>query len=180
MSDKIDFKTEQIAGSKLEQLANDSANVVYEYSHDTPEGFMEPEDQATVLRDLVATFDYFCRGNRDACDEHVREQVMTANKKFRTFQRLYPMVFANITVRALDAQMTDRLDKVRKLSMLFVMERWKGDGDEEQKHARAMHTAMRISMRDTKPEDLEHAGVADVSMTPMSASEFGESTVKQG
>lgn len=179
MSDKLDFKTQHIAGDKLKELASDSKNVVYEYTHDAPEGIMSPEEQAGILRDLVATFDYVCRKNRDASDEQVREQIMTSSNKFRTFQRLYPMVFANITVRALDADMRDRLDKVRKLSMLFVMERWKGDGDEEEKHARAMHTAMRVSMRDTRPEDLEHAGVADVSMTPMSISEFGESTVKQ-
>ena len=177
----MELKTEQIEASRLQKLADDSSNVVYEYTHDTPSGWMPPEAQATTLRDLVASFDYICRQFRDACDEEVRERIMRGNKKFRMFQQLYPMVFANVTVRALDDDMAERLDKIRKLSMMFIMERWKGEGDEGTRHARAMHTAMRLSMReqnstdDIRPENV----VSGVQMTPMSAAEFGETTVKQ-
>ena len=177
----MELKTQQIESSRLQSLAEDSGNVVYEYTHDQPAFTMRPEEQAASLRDIVASFDYLCRKNDDACDEQIRDQVMAGNKRLRFFQELYPMIFASITVRAKTPEMVVRLDKVRKLSMMFIMERWKGEGDEETKHARAMHTAMRLSMRETVASD-RHASasvVEDVRMTPMSVTEFGECTVKQ-
>ena len=177
----MELKTQQIESSRIQSLAEDPRNIVYEYTHDQPTRKMEPEAQATSLRDIVASFDYLCRENSDACDEQLRDQVMAGNKKLRLFQELYPLIFASITVRAKTPEMVLRLDKVRKLSMMFIMERWKGEGDDETKHARAMHTAMRLSMRDTVASDKTASAsvVQDIRMAPMSVTEFGECTVKQ-
>ena len=178
----MELATQQIEASRLQGLADDASNVVYEYTHDEPAGVMTPEAQATSLRDIVASFDFLCRKDPDGCDEKLRDQVLTGNRQLRMFQQLYPMVFASITVRAKTPEMVLRLDKVRKLSMMFIMERWKGDGDEETKHARAMHTAMRLSMREASASDRSAPGSVindEIKMTPMSASEFGECTVKQ-
>ena len=183
----MELKTQQIESSRLQILAEDPKNVVYEYKHDSPAGVMAPEKQATAIRDIVASFDYLCRKQPMAGDEHMRDQLMTGNPHLRWFQQLYPRVFASVTLRATTPDAKARLDKVRKLSMMFVMERWKGEGDEETRHARAMHTAMRLSMREATPSDLLAPGSTVVSeedekalnMAPMSASEFGECTVNQ-
>ena len=183
----MELKTQQIEASRLQRLAQDPANVVYEYTHDSPVGVMAPEKQATALRDISASFDYLCRTQATASDEQMRDQVMTGNRHLRLFQQLYPMVFASVTVRATNSEAVARLDKVRKLSMMFVMERWKGEGDEETRHARAMHTAMRLSMRNATDSDRLAPGSTVVApedeqalqMSPMSASEFGACTVNQ-
>ena len=178
----MELKTEQIEASRLQKLAEDRSNVVYEYTHDAPGGWMAPQAQAETLRDLVASFDYLCRQKKKASDEEIRERIMQANAKFRMFQQLYPMVFANVTIRVLDDSMSLRLDKIRKLSMMFIVERWKGEGDDDTRHARAMHTAMRLSMREHGSADTitpEGVIASDVKMTPMLASEFGETTVNQ-
>lgn len=175
----MELKTQQFHAERLRELAEDRSNLVYEYTHDAPEQVLAPQVQGELLRDIVFAFDKVCREHKDYCDERIREHIMRANSKFRLFQRLYPLVFASVTVRAKTPDMIQRIDKVRKLSMLFIMERWKGEGDEGEQHARAMHTAMRISMRDRRATDTGQEAPADVSMAPMDSSEMGECTVNQ-
>lgn len=171
----------QMQQDKLRELARDRANLVYEYTHDSPERVLDAGTQARLLREIVFEFDATCRANRTWEDEHIREHIMKANSEFRTFQALYPLVFASVTYRAKNAEAVARLDKTRKLSMLFIMERWKGEGDEGERHARAMHTAMRVAMRERTAADegTEVTPPTDVPMTPIDASEMGECTVNQ-
>lgn len=175
----LELKTQQFKADRLKELAKDRRNVVYEFTHDQPEAFLSPERQATLLRDIIFGFDKACRDFKDWSVEHLREHVLSRHPETRVFQRLYPLVFASVTVRATTPDMVSRLDKVRKLSMLFIMERWKGEGDEGEKHARAMYTAMRVSMRERRATDVGAEAPEGVAMTPMDASEMGECTVHQ-
>jgi hypothetical protein len=180
----MELETRRIDADKIKELVKKDTNVVFEYVHDTPDGSMDPEQQASVLRDITVAFDAGCRANKTMCDEAIRETIMRRRKPFRKFQRFYPLVFGSVTKRVTTADAKEQLDKFRKLAMLFIVERWKGEGGEDDKHARAMHTALRISMRDKREGDAdETTAKADlpegVTITPMHVSEFGDCTVNQ-
>ncbi len=174
--------------TKLRELADNPTNVVYHHVYDTPAEILPPQEQIEVFRAMIAAFDGAAIAFPGACDEALRERVLR-NDRVRRFQRLYPSVFASCTYRALTPDMEAELDKYRKGAMVCLTERLAGEGDEDEKGARAMHTGMRLAMRDTKPEDLENgvsldsaaadAGVNASQMTPMDRMALGPSTVRQ-
>lgn len=180
--------TETFNETKLREIADQPGSTVYAYEYDEPETILDAASQIALYRSVVAAFDGAAIAYPDNCDEALREKLMR-HPRVRQFQRLYPKVFASSTVRAHDADMEARLDTVRKMGMVILTERWKGEGDEDQKAARAMHTGMRMAMRDTKAEDLEgavkldsaaeDAGVDASQMRPLSRFELGPSTVRQ-
>lgn len=182
-------RTETVAGDRLRELANRPDHTVYEYTYEEPEAVMMPEEQIAVFRAIVAGFDGVCQVYPGACDEELRERVLGNNERVRLFQRIYPKVFAFSTVRVLDPEMEERLDKTRKGNMAMLIERAMGEGDEDMKAAKAMQMSMRLAMRSTKPEDLEgsvsldaaaqEAGVATDAMRPLNRFELGPSTVRQ-
>lgn len=186
---EIVTRTETVTQNRLRDIANKPNHTVYEYTYDTPETTLEPQQQIALFRGIVSAFDGLCQRHKDLCDEALRERLLASSDGARLFQRLYPYLFAACTVRALDDDMLLRLDKTRKANMASLLERWKGDGDEDMKAARAMSTAMRLSMRPTRAEDLENSVRLDqqleearapaAALTPLDPAELGPSTVRQ-
>jgi hypothetical protein len=196
-------RTEQVSASRLADIADQPDTTVYGYVYDVPSTTLRPEVQVELYRDIVAGFDDMCVRHPDLCDEGLRELILQT-KDACLFQTLYPKVFASSTYRALCPEMEERLDKTRKISMYMLAERLHGEGDDDEKAARAMCAGMRVSMRDTRAEDImdgvqlaapdtdanaDADGDADgdaaataalAKLTPMDRREFGDSTVRQG
>ena len=189
-------RTETVTASRLEELANTSDTTVYGYTYRVPEATLDAGTQITLYKQIVDLFDAACVEAPDLCDEGLREAVLASSDQVQLFQRLYPKVFASSTYRALNPVMEERLDKTRKISMYMLAERLHGDGDDDERAARAMCAGMRIAMRETTEEDLKdgvqlaagpsqtpseaEAAAALSVMTPLDRREFGDSTVKQG
>ena len=184
--------TELTSAAKAAKLAENPKNVVYEYTYDKPERELPPGTQMANLRDIVTGFDAACRRYPAACDEALREMTLEGHDDLRLFQRLCPKLFASCTVRALDADMEERLDKCRKMAMYMLMEKCRTDGGtDEEREARAMFAGMRLSMTELTPEvaasessvrldaSMKTAGIQPEAMKPMSRYEMGESTVHQ-
>lgn len=193
MTEIIKPRTAQLTPSELEKLADDADNEVYGYVYDAPETTLPPQQQVELFKDIVQAFDAECVRVPGASDECMREAVLHSFPARRLFQRLYPKVFASCTFRVVNPDMEERLDKTRKISMYMLAERLYGEGDDDERAARAMCAGMRISMRDTREEDVkdgielagpgcpaEGSSSAAAAMTPLSRDEFGDSTVKQG
>lgn len=184
--DGIKTHTEKVTPERLSELAESKDTTVYEYTYDRPETTLDARTQITLFKAIVQMFDAACAADATACDEAIREKILKPSEDLRLFQRLYPKVFASCTVRARNAEMEERLDKTRKISMLMLAERLQGDGDEDEKAARAMCAGMRIAMRDSIEEDFKNSeihqapGEVASTMTPLDRRELGESTVKQG
>ncbi len=174
---------------RVAALAGKKGVTVYKYTHDAPEGHMEPAQQVHCYREICAGFDAGCRASKTASNEALREQVLEGHPDFRQFQRLYPKIFAASTVRAVNSAVEFELEKARKLYMLYMVERWTGKGNEEDKAARAMTFATRMSLRDTteadrqgplatRLDDLPQA--ADLpKLTPLDVSTFGGKVINQ-
>lgn len=188
MADIIKPRTEHLSSSELEKLADNAGNEVYGYVYDAPETTLPAQQQVDLFKAIVEAFDAECVRTPNASDECMREAVLHSFPTHRLFQRLYPKVFASCTFRVLNADMEERLDKTRKISMYMLAERLYGEGDDDERAARAMCAGMRISMRDTREDDVkdgvELTGPGDAAaisaMTPLRRDEFGESTVNQG
>ena len=136
-------------------LAGTEGVTVYQYTHDTPDVVMDPETQAHCLRHISEAFDSACRADRTASAEAMRETVLTLYPILRTFQQAHPKTFASITVRATTPEVRLVLEKARKMAMLGAVERWKGEGSEQDKSARVMNIAARVSMRPTREDDFQ-------------------------
>lgn len=182
--------TNKYSEEKLAALAANPSNVVMKHVYDTPEAVLSPEDQIQAYKAIIMAFDTACVKYPSETDEALRERVLNARSSIRLFQRLYPKVFAYSTVRKLDSGMEERLDKVRKVSMLMLVERLSGEGTEEEKAARALSVGMRIAMRPTTSEDraagtqvldsqVRDAGVSESQLKPMNRFELGETSVRQ-
>jgi hypothetical protein len=191
---QVDGPTLQMSAmpvDKVAAMAGQKGVTVYKYTHDAPEGRMNPQHMAEALRDICAAFDDACRAQRNASNEALREQVLRGNDTHRQFQHFYPKVFADVTVRVLTPAMETALEKARKLYMLYMVELWQGKGTEEEKAARAMTIATRLSMRDTtdadrsgpfttRLEDIPEAARTPLpSLTPLDVSTFGGRVINQ-
>jgi hypothetical protein len=179
---------------RIAQLATAPHTTVYRYTNDAPEGTMTYREQADALRDLCASFDALCVRQPGASVEALRQTVLRSAPALRTFQRLYPMLFAAVTVRATSQEALLALEKYRKTAMAFIATNLEGRGSASDREAQAMTLAARIAMRDTRPEDLqgglatrldETAGVpggasAAAALTPLSVTSFGGTVVHQG
>ena len=193
MAEILKPRTAQLTPSELEKLADTADNEVYGYVYDAPETTLPPQQQVDLFKDIVQAFDVECVRAPAASDECMREAVLHSFPARRLFQRLYPKVFASCTFRVVNADMEERLDKTRKISMYMLAERLYGEGDDDERAARAMCAGMRISMRDTREDDVKDGveltrpgGDSDskdsdtAAITPLNRDEFGETTVKQG
>jgi hypothetical protein len=189
------LRTEQLNTETLTALADNADNTVYGYAYDVPETTLDPATQVALFKDIVAAFDAYCVDEPTLCDEGLREKVLgtSPSSPTRLFQRLYPKVFAAVTYRALSAAMEERLDKTRKINMYMLAERLYGEGDDDERAARAMCAGMRISMRDTNDDDVKDGVQLDAALssstststptptlTPLDRRELGETTVHQG
>ena len=176
---------------KVAALAGKKGVTVYNYTHDAPMGTMDPATQIQAFRDICAAFDAGCRESATASNEALREQVLDGKPVHRTFQRLFPKVFADCTVRAVSPTVHKDLEKARKLYMVFLLELLQGTGTAEDKAARAMTIATRACMRETTEED--RAGpfttrledLPDVpagalpALTPLDVATFGGVVINQ-
>ena len=140
---------------KVAALAGQQGVTVYQYTHDTPAVVMDGETQAHCIRHVCEAFDAGCQANTTAGNEAIRETLMGVYPLLRVFQQAHPKTFASITVRVTSPEVRLRLEKARKLAMLGAVERWKGEGTEEERAARMMNIAARVSLRPTRPEDME-------------------------
>ena len=140
---------------KVAALAGKEGVTVYQYTHDKPDVVMDGETQTHCIRLICEAFDAACRANRTASNEAMREAVMATNPLLRVYQQQHARSFAAMTVRVTSPQVHATLEKVRKMAMLGAVERWKGEGTDEEKAARFMNVAARVSLRPTRPEDLE-------------------------
>lgn len=184
-------KLQTLRQDKVRAMAGQEGVSVFEYVHDEPEGVMSGKEQARALRDVCATFDAGCKAEPLASDEALRQRILQSAAHLRKFQRLYPRAFASVTVRVQgDPVATRKLEEHRKMTMLFMVERWKGKGSEEEKAARAMNIAARVSMRPTRPEDVQEGSIATrldevegahslPPMEPLSIDSFGGVVVNQ-
>ncbi len=182
--------TNKFTEDKLKSLANNPSNIVCQHVYDTPEAFLTPDQQIQAYRALIMAFDTACVKYPEETDEALRERVLNARADIRLFQRLYSKNFAFSTVRALDDAMEERLDKIRKMNMVMLVERATGEGTEEEKAARAMSVAMRMAMRPTTSEDrsgstqvldkhVKEAGISKEQLKPIDRFELGETSVRQ-
>jgi hypothetical protein len=141
---------------KVAALAGKEGVTVYQYTHDKPDVVMDGETQTHCIRLICEAFDAACRANRTASNEAMREAVMATNPLLRVYQQQHARSFAAMTVRVkTGSPVHATLEKVRKMAMLGAVERWKGEGTDEEKAARFMNVAARVSLRPTRPEDLE-------------------------
>lgn len=177
-STNVETRTQVLHQQRLKALSEKEDTVVYVYGHDVSTDTMPPEEQCDMLKEIVAIFDEGCKLLPRASDEHLREAVMSTDDKYRRFQRLYPLVFASVTRRAKDDEGVRQLDKARKLAMLFILEQWKGNGSEDDKKARALNVALRLSLKGDSSEPVVIAEGAP-PVQPMAASALGTSTVNQ-
>jgi hypothetical protein len=182
-------RTEAFTKDRLEQLAKDPGNVVYEYDYDTPEARLPPKTQMTMYRAVVLAFDKACREHRTATNEALREMVLGGDgglRQFQQFQNLYPKVFAASTFRVLTQEDHTRLDKTRKVVMLGLLQRVQGKGSEEDQKSVTLEAAMKLCVRDATPEELASSSSShyDPAALPkklekLDASAMGGSTVDQ-
>jgi hypothetical protein len=168
-------RTEAFTKDRLEQLAKDPGNVVYEYDYDTPEARLPPKTQMTMYRAVVLAFDKACREHRTATNEALREMVLGGDGGLRQFQNLYPKVFAASTFRVLTQEDHTRLDKTRKVVMLGLLQK-----------SVTLEAAMKLCVRDATPEELASSSSShyDPAALPkklekLDASAMGGSTVDQ-
>jgi len=181
-------RTTTLTEDKLQELAKDSSNRVLRYTYDKPAAIMPPDKQALLYRGIAAAFDAACMMYPDLSDDALREKVLASRPEVRTFQHLYPKVFACSTVRCRTPAAVARLDSVRKGTMMGIVERLKGDGTAEDQKARALEAALRLSLRPATQEELRAAGTTQVdpaslprgALEPLSPAAFGECTVRQG
>jgi hypothetical protein len=174
---------------KVAQLAGKEGVEVYKYTYDAPEGHMDPEQRVLVYQEICKLFDAGCRARAGASNEAIREAVLQTNDVYRTFQKLFPKVFAASTVRAVTPKVEKELEKARKLFMVYLVELWQGEGTQEEKAARAMTIATRACMRDTTEEDLkgplstrleDHPEAASIpKLTPLDIHSVGGPAVHQ-
>lgn len=183
-------KVQAVPEDRISALADQPGVTVYKYVHDAPAGVMGVEDQIGALREVCAAFDAGCRADRTATNECLREMVMQASPRARRFQQCYPRTFACVTVRAVNPHTHDLLEKHRKVNMMFLCEKWKGEGSDADKSARAMAVAARVAMRDTRPEDLKSTTTAKLDggaaaaaglppLTPLDVKSFGGQVINQ-
>lgn len=181
--------TQSFTRDRLEELAKNPSNIVYEYTHDTPEDeryVLSPEDQFRVFQGMYRAFDAGASSNPTASDEALREKILSSSDLARRFQHAYPKVFASAMQRGKDHDDVVRIDKVRKITQAAILERWKADGTEEEKKARVMEAAMAISLREATPEEMASGPRADLAehpelraLKPLDPGVFGECTVRQ-
>ena len=181
--------TEKLTAAEAQKLADDKTKTVLQYVYDTPEAILASNAQLATYCALLEAFDARCRDDAAADDETLREHVLNRVPGARLWQRLYAKTFANTMQRATTAADEEVLDKTRKAIMVFLVERAKGAGTDEDKAARAQHAALRLALRQAKPEDYaqgQRLAAPDAalpaeleSLKPMDPRELGPSAVRQ-
>lgn len=173
--------------------ANATENAtVLEYVYDKPEATMAAEDQIVVLRSICIAFDAACGVFPAATTEELRETVLNCPRipQARLFQRLYPKVFASITVRVRSDAQEEALDRVRKglLSSLQSVVQRGGDRD-GMAAVDAQRVCFQLSLRDTTTADRESGTVLSAeqaaaartqgALQPLHPTAMGPSLVRQ-
>ena len=171
-----------------------------EYTYDKPEAILPPAEQLQTYCALLQAFDATCCDQPEAVDETLREYVLNRVPGARLWQRLYAKTFATTMRRAVTAIDEAALDTDRKAIMVFLVERAKGVGTDEDKAARAQQAALRLTLRAARPEDQQEANAATrltvaaaggkaapppelaaalESLTPLRREELGPCSVRQ-
>jgi hypothetical protein len=183
----MQVQTASLTEAKLQKLASDATNMVYTYTYDVPDGTMSAQAQLDHYLAMVTGFDGACRAFPTDSDEQLRDRVLasTAPKLDpRRFQHLYPKTFATSTVRARTPEEVRDLDKVRKGILYALQVSLHGDGDAEAKKARAMETALRLSLRPVRDTDaggthVDPASLPGGNVQPLAPEMLGDTMVRQ-
>lgn len=144
----MEAKTEVVTADRIAKLANTPGNAVYAYTYDEPVERMDAEEQAIVIRQIVCAFDAGTVAYPHACDEALRERILSSGPRVRAFQRLHPRVFAEITVRVHTDEAVKVLDSKRKMAGYMIMERARGKGSEEDKAGRIMTKSLQMALKE--------------------------------
>jgi len=84
--------------TKLEELASDPTNLVYEYEYDTPDNKKDSKAAMSCLTETRSIYAELRNWYPDWSDEQIREHVLL-KEHFRDFKQSHPTIFQACTSR---------------------------------------------------------------------------------